>query len=538
MKRYISFLLGIMLAISLVYAITLEPVGDKVVQENQTLAFTLNATGNISQIIYGIETNASGYSFDVTTGVFNWTPDFNAAGTYYANFTATESVNASVFDSEEITITVLNRNRLPVITSTPNNKAYLNRDYSYDVNAEDPDGDELEYVLVQKPTGMSINQSTGLITWTAPSEPQSVGVSVKAYEKDNPAAFDIQQYTLEVLEQPSRLRIVDGEVEVEGYDDDDDDLDEDGGTSFDAHPGDAVKISLDVENYYDEDIFEEELDLEDVYFELTIKDFEDEGEDDLEIESNEEDIRPNHDETLYVEFDVPYAIEEKDYDVYIKVYGEDERGEDYFVEVSYTLEIEKERHALLMKGADMFPKKIFAGESSRVTVMGTIQNIGSRDEDDVVLKIQSPDTDEFNFVKSGIELDSDPYDDDNSYSIDKTFDVLIEEPGTYEVVIQGEIPGKDATVYKIFDLVVEERPKSSGEDTEDTVEEDDTKEDDSTEIVFPEEEEEEEKEEESSQEIIREIPFTETPMFIGILIGTVGLLVIILILMLIVLAKK
>jgi hypothetical protein len=239
---------------------------------------------------------------------------------------------------------------------------------------------------------------------------------------------------------------------------------------------------------------------------------------------------------LSVEFDVPYAIEEKDYDVVIKVYGEDEEGEDYFVEVSYTLEIEKERYALLMKGADMFPQRIFAGESSRVTVMGTIQNIGSRDEDDVVLKIQSPDTDEFNFVDSGIELESDPYDSDNIYSVDKTFDVLIEEAGTYEVVIQGEIPGEDATVYQTFDLQVEERPKPPSDDGDEEEPQKNETEDDDTEIVFPDDEEEDE--EEPPKEIVRETPFTETPMFIGILIGTAGLLVIILVLMLIVLAKK
>jgi hypothetical protein len=536
MKKYISFLLGIMLAISLAYAITLESVGNKVVQENQTLAFELNATGNTSQVIYGVETNATGYSFDVATGEFSWTPGFEAAGTYYANFTAMESANASVFASENITITVQDKNRLPVITTSAKTKAYLNKDYYYNVDANDPDGDELEYSLIQKPSGMTIDASNGLITWTAPADPQTVQVSVKAYEKDNAAAYDIQQYTLEVLEQPSRLRIIDGEVEVDGYDDYDDNLDEDGGTTFEAHPGDKVTISLDIENYYDEDIFEEELDLEDVYFELTIRDFEDEGDDDLELESDETDIRADDDETLSVEFDVPYSIEEQEYDVDIKVYGEDEEGEDYFVEVSYTLEIEKERHALLMKGADMFPQRIFAGESSRVTVMGTIQNIGSRDEDDVVLKIQSPDTDEFNFVDSGIELESDPYDSDNIYSVDKTFDVLIEEAGTYEVVIQGEIPGEDATVYQTFDLQVEERPKPPSDDGDEEEPQKNETEDDDTEIVFPDDEEEDE--EEPPKEIVRETPFTETPMFIGILIGTAGLLVIILVLMLIVLAKK
>jgi hypothetical protein len=38
--------------------------------------------------------------------------------------------------------------------------------YSYDVNAVDPEGDTLTYALTQSPTGMTINATTGVISWT------------------------------------------------------------------------------------------------------------------------------------------------------------------------------------------------------------------------------------------------------------------------------------------------------------------------------------------------------------------------------------
>ncbi len=57
-------------------------------------------------------------------------------------------------------------NRAPIITSTPITTATENQLYSYDVEATDPDGDALTYLLATQPSGMSVNSATGLITWT------------------------------------------------------------------------------------------------------------------------------------------------------------------------------------------------------------------------------------------------------------------------------------------------------------------------------------------------------------------------------------
>lgn len=41
---------------------------------------------------------------------------------------------------------------------------------SYQIKASDPDGDVLTYSLKSAPAGMTVNPSTGLITWNVPSE--------------------------------------------------------------------------------------------------------------------------------------------------------------------------------------------------------------------------------------------------------------------------------------------------------------------------------------------------------------------------------
>jgi hypothetical protein len=68
---------------------------------------------------------------------------------------------------DTVTVTVVQPNRPPVITSTPNTAATVGQPYSYAVQATDPDpGDTLTFSLTTVPAGMTINATTGLIQWT------------------------------------------------------------------------------------------------------------------------------------------------------------------------------------------------------------------------------------------------------------------------------------------------------------------------------------------------------------------------------------
>ncbi|MBB5321170.1 putative Ig domain-containing protein [Marinobacter oulmenensis] len=54
----------------------------------------------------------------------------------------------------------------PSITSDPNTQATQNERFTYQVAAEDPDGDTLTYALQRAPGGMTIGSDSGLIEWT------------------------------------------------------------------------------------------------------------------------------------------------------------------------------------------------------------------------------------------------------------------------------------------------------------------------------------------------------------------------------------
>ena len=85
-------------------------------------------------------------------------------------------------------------NQSPTITSTPITTATVGAAYTYDVNATDPDGDTLTYSLTTKPTGMTINSTTGLINWT----PTSTGDYEVTVRVSDGSLFDTQSFTIHV----------------------------------------------------------------------------------------------------------------------------------------------------------------------------------------------------------------------------------------------------------------------------------------------------------------------------------------------------
>lgn len=92
----------------------------------------------------------------------------------------------------------------PVITTVAIENAQVGASYRYDVNATDENSDDiLSYVLVTAPDGMSIDTSTGIITWT-PSSTQtgSQTISVKVSDNASPVLSTSQDYTIQVAPAP------------------------------------------------------------------------------------------------------------------------------------------------------------------------------------------------------------------------------------------------------------------------------------------------------------------------------------------------
>src|SRR3989344_323194 len=90
------------------YPPELAPIGNRIINEGQTLTINLIATDpDEDPLLY--YTNAgevlpSSFNFDETTGLFCWTPTFNDAGQYEVTFGVTDGTSS---DEETITITVI-----------------------------------------------------------------------------------------------------------------------------------------------------------------------------------------------------------------------------------------------------------------------------------------------------------------------------------------------------------------------------------------------------------------------------------------------
>jgi len=87
-------------------------------------------------------------------------------------------------------------NSSPVIESDPVTTAKEGASYTYDVKATDPNGDTLTYSLTVSPTGMTINSTTGVISWT-PTAAGSFDVTV---EVSDDSKSDTQSFTIIVDE--------------------------------------------------------------------------------------------------------------------------------------------------------------------------------------------------------------------------------------------------------------------------------------------------------------------------------------------------
>ena len=108
-------------------------------------------------------------------------------------------------------------NHAPTITSTPITVATVNLLYTYDVNATDSDGNTLIYSLTTKPAGMTIDSTTGEISWT-PTIAQIGDTDVEVKVSDGKLS-DSQAFVVKVKEKRDWTVMVydDGDNNLEYY---------------------------------------------------------------------------------------------------------------------------------------------------------------------------------------------------------------------------------------------------------------------------------------------------------------------------------
>ena len=156
-------------------------------------------------IVYSLVTGPGDMTIDAETGQVFWIPDNDDVGLHDITVKVTDDSSANITASWMLSVQNVNDN--PAWSSVPTGTMISAEDavYTVDVDASDVDaGDVIAYSLTQKPTGMIINSSSGVISWTPDNS--NVGthpITVKA--TDLSGGFTSQSYTLQITNVASTI---------------------------------------------------------------------------------------------------------------------------------------------------------------------------------------------------------------------------------------------------------------------------------------------------------------------------------------------
>ncbi len=185
----------------------IQPESNKSVIIGQVLDFTITASEVDSQYPLAFMVTGNPRLPSGLSGVLVNQHDYQISGTVVDQTQdyAITVVAADLYQgfSSPINFTITVQNNPPSITSTPNTKAETCIDYSYDVDATDPDSHTISYLASSLPTNLVIDSTTGVITGQ-PHTPGTYNITITARDQyysntiSPYSAEDQQTYTLDV----------------------------------------------------------------------------------------------------------------------------------------------------------------------------------------------------------------------------------------------------------------------------------------------------------------------------------------------------
>ena len=127
-----------------------------------------------------------------------WTPTIDQVREHHVTFMAADAQGGIEEQSVTIQVKDLLENTPPSIQSDPTTQVGIDESYSYQVQATDDDGNELQYFLDESPVNMSIDKTTGLIQWTSNID-QGETARISVVVTDGQGGIDTQTFGLKVM---------------------------------------------------------------------------------------------------------------------------------------------------------------------------------------------------------------------------------------------------------------------------------------------------------------------------------------------------
>ena len=129
--------------------------------------FIYNVTAedpNLDVLDFFLESSPEGMTIDLHTGAIMWTP--TKTGSFGMIVKASDGKERAF---QNFTIQVIQGNRVPKLRSAPGATGTIGMEYSYAAKATDDDKDTLYFSLEQGPQNMTVDGSTGMLSWTPDS---------------------------------------------------------------------------------------------------------------------------------------------------------------------------------------------------------------------------------------------------------------------------------------------------------------------------------------------------------------------------------
>ncbi len=167
---------------------------DTVVYENTTLLYAFSASdAENDSLKYSLIDSPGGAEIDSLTGDFSWPIGYEQSGNYEFYLGVTDN-NTLIKDT--IYVEVLDSNRAPIFTSTPDDTTiYVDSTYSFTYAGDDLDGDEYAFSLKTAYPGLTLF-SSGQFAWT-PNSSQVGEKEVIVEISDNVnSSFDTTLFTI------------------------------------------------------------------------------------------------------------------------------------------------------------------------------------------------------------------------------------------------------------------------------------------------------------------------------------------------------
>jgi hypothetical protein len=183
------------------------PIGDQAGSEGALVSFQVTATDpdgdNLTFFITGLPLGASFNHDGAGSAQFAWTPGFAESGVYPLIIETQDDGEPLLSDSAEITLTIGNTNRPPILANIGPQQATVGVELQISMNAADLDGDALSFSAVSADPELASaiiddnGNGTAMFRWT-PGGDGLFTVEIRVTDAGVPNLFDSEVVSIQV----------------------------------------------------------------------------------------------------------------------------------------------------------------------------------------------------------------------------------------------------------------------------------------------------------------------------------------------------